>query len=59
MRLKAAKLLERAFKADENNPLVLKYLSDYYFLKKNYKLSQKLSERGLQVLEPMRHSEAS
>ena len=39
MRYKALKLLEQAFQIEENNPLVMKYLADHYFIKKEYKIA--------------------
>lgn len=39
MRTKVATYFEKAITLDENNPLALKYLSDHYFFKKEYKIA--------------------
>lgn len=49
--------LEEAFRIDENNPLVLKYLADHYFFSDQFEKSHRFCERGLQVLECYRRSE--
>ncbi len=47
MRSKVASYLEKAITLDENNQLALRYLADHYFFKKEYKIAQKMCERGL------------
>lgn len=51
--------MEEAFILDDRNTLTLKYLANHYFLRRDYTLSQKFCEHGLEILESSKRPESA